>query len=169
LILPPAILTYVRAYLEARTDRSPWLWLSHPTVGFRDLATTPPRRLTLMTANEAWDRIARDAHVASFTSHQLRHTSCTQLLADDIPAASIVQHMGWSNFKELTTYGQVDAAHRQDVVDVMDKLATRHQPAKRAPKWAVPPTAPAAPSVPPAIPLSPLAEPDDWSTVAGAL
>jgi site-specific recombinase XerD len=176
LLCPPAAVAMIREYLEARHDTSPWLWISHLTGGWCYVSGKPPALLTIQGANEKWRRVAESAHVKTFTSHQCRHTTATELLAAGIPQMVIVEHMGHADSRQLTTYAQVDRNLRQGAVNAMEKLVKQHRP-KSTPKLvALPTPAPERParvvSDAPAEPPTgsrPLTDEEPWSDIAGSL
>lgn len=118
LLAPPSVVTMIHDYVRARKDTSRWLWVTHT-------ANLPTGRLGPKAVREIWVTLAQRARVKPFTSHQLRHTDATELLAANIPAPAIAEHLGHHDLRTLMNYAQVDTVHRQQVVDAMEKLVRR--------------------------------------------
>jgi site-specific recombinase XerD len=121
LLMPPAAREVIDDYLRVRIDDVPWLW-----VGFR--TNTPMARLGPPGVREIWRKIATKVGVKPWTTHQLRHTCATELLAAGIPELVVAEHLGHHGLASLHIYGQVRPAARQKAVDVMEQLVQAPRP-----------------------------------------
>jgi integrase/recombinase XerD len=115
LMAPPAAMEMVFDYIKARSDDSPWLWISHRS-------NMPLHRLSPPGVREIWRKIARKAGVKPWTTHQLRHTGATELLEAGVPELVVAEHLGHHGLGTLHIYGQVRNKQRQQAVDAMQNL-----------------------------------------------
>lgn len=74
LICPDVAADMVRAYLETRTDECSALWVKRP--GQVDASPITPAGVRYL-----WTQLCRRLEVKRFTTHQLRHTAATAMLA----------------------------------------------------------------------------------------
>lgn len=117
LMLPPSTAEMVREYLRGRIDDQPWLWVTHKT-------NAPMRRLGPPGVREVWQKLARKLGLKPWTTHQLRHTCATELLAAGIPELAIAEHLGHHGLGSLHIYGQVREKQRLQAVAVMEEVAS---------------------------------------------
>lgn len=121
LMLPPSTLEMVRDYLRVRIDAEPWLWITHKT-------NAPVTRLGPPGVREIWHKLANKLRLKPWTTHQLRHSCATELLAAGVPELAIAEHLGHHGLGTLHVYGQVREPQRQQAVDVMEQLAQSPRP-----------------------------------------
>jgi len=117
--IPPAAAELVWDYLEVRRDDMVWLWVSHKT-------NAPPGRLGPPGVREIWRKLASKLRLQPWTTHQLRHTCCTELLEAGVPSLAVMEHMGHHGLGSQHIYGQVRDGQRQQAIDAMQKLAVGH-------------------------------------------
>lgn len=116
LVLSTTARSWVEAYLRARgRDGHPELW-----VQLRADGTRPA--MAEHNVNRAWQRLARRLDVPRFTSHQLRHTTATELGERGVGDADVAAVLGHANLSMLRRYRQVRESRRQAAVDLLDQL-----------------------------------------------
>jgi integrase/recombinase XerD len=121
LLMPDSARELVDDYLRARADDIPWLWVNHRSnrTGVR---LGPPG------VREVWRKIAKKVGVKYWTTHQLRHTCATELLAAGVPELVIAEHLGHHGLGSLHIYGQVRPKARQAAVDALGELVNAPRP-----------------------------------------
>ena len=121
LMLPESTLEMVRDYLRGRRDDQPWLWVTHKT-------NAPTLRLQPAGVREVWRKLARKVGIPLFTTHQIRHTCATELLAAGVPELVVAEHLGHHGLASLHIYGQVREPARRQAVEVMAELTKGPRP-----------------------------------------
>jgi len=123
--LTPRAYQTIRAYLDARQDREPWLFLNYD----RSSAARGQRQLTSAGARHILRRVRRDTGVEGLKSpHVLRHTTATELLTITGNVRLVQEVLGHANLNTMQGYTKVvDSA----------RVAAYHQLAERLEK---PPT-----------------------------
>lgn len=119
--IPPATVAFVSDYVQERKDDSPWLWISHKT-------NAPLGRLGPPGVREVWRKLATKLGLRPWTTHQLRHTCCTELLEAEVPSLVVMDHMGHHGLGSQHIYGQVRDKQRQQATEAMQRLALGSRP-----------------------------------------
>jgi site-specific recombinase XerD len=101
--VPPSVQGIVLEYLQARVDRALLLFVTHP--GERPLHAGAVR--------DVWQGVARELGIAPFTTHALRHTFATQLLARGVDIRIVADLMGHKNMQSIMGYTEVMESSRQ--------------------------------------------------------
>lgn len=107
---------HVRAYLEARTDDQQWAFVT-----VRPIA----RRLRRELVRIIWRRLAKILGIPTFTSHQIRHTTATELKRAGISDLVVANHLGHANLATLANYAAVVDEHREAKTVVLETLLTQ--------------------------------------------
>lgn len=110
--VPEHVQAVVREYLAARVDTSAALFVNHPG----------GERMTSGGVRQVWQRVARDAGVAPFTTHQLRHTFATQLLAQGIDIRVVAELMGHKNLQSIMGYTKVADSAIQEAHRALERV-----------------------------------------------
>lgn len=113
--VPQTVRAMVEDYLAARTDSSPWLWVTFEK-------GRPPRRLTRAAANQGWRRMAIALGLARWSSHRLRDSSATWLALKRLPTHMIADHLGHSNLQTVMKYIKIAEEQRGDVLAAIEEL-----------------------------------------------
>lgn len=124
LVMSRSARSWVDAYLAARgRDQVPYLWIY---IGERGR-----RQLHDYQANRIWDRLADQLRIPHFTSHQLKHTSASELGDLEKDNQLVSHHIGWKDPSMMERYRAIrgELEQRQEMVDRLDGLITRHAPA----------------------------------------
>ena len=113
--VPPQVVEIVGDYLAVRADDSPVLWVIHK------------KRRHLEPMNPAdvrgvWKRMSKELGLSYWTTHSIRHTCATVLLAAGIDHLVIAEHLGHHGVATIANYAKVGAAGRQRVLGTMDDL-----------------------------------------------
>ncbi len=119
--IPPATAAVVSDYVEARRDDSPWLWISHKT-------NAPLGRLGPPGVREVWRKLAMKLGLRPWTTHQLRHTCCTEMLEAEVPSLVVMDKMGHHGLGTQHIYGQVRDRQRQHAQAAMQRLVVTSRP-----------------------------------------
>ena len=102
----------IREYLAARTDNRPELWISFKTRSYL-------RPMTPGQVREVWHELAKELALTYFTTHAIRHTCATELLAAEVPHLVIAEHLGHHGVATIANYAKVRDKGRQRVLNVM--------------------------------------------------
>ncbi|HUY61835.1 MAG TPA: tyrosine-type recombinase/integrase [Candidatus Dormibacteraeota bacterium] len=122
--LTPAAVGAIRAYLAARHDREPALFLNYD----RRSAAGGPRRLTAAGARHVVRRIRAQTGIEGLRSpHVLRHTTATELLTITGNVRLVQEVLGHANLNTMQGYTRVVDAAR---VAAYEALAARLEPAE---------------------------------------
>jgi len=78
--------------------------------------------LTAAGARAIWRALSAQLGIAHFTSHAIRHTCATELLAAGVPEIVIAEHLGHHGLGTIRNYAKVLDLQRQQAVDVMQNL-----------------------------------------------
>ncbi|MHB8589811.1 MAG: tyrosine-type recombinase/integrase [Candidatus Dormibacteraceae bacterium] len=111
----PRVAQTIHDYLATRADGLPWLWVAQQ-------GASSVRRLHYRDVGSIWLRLALNAGVAPWTTHQLRHTCATELLEAGIRALVVADYLGHHGLRTLAVYGQVRAKQRGQALDAMEAL-----------------------------------------------
>lgn len=106
LMMPPDVHRMIAEYVDSRTDTLPALWGD----------------LTPATSRATWRVLSATLGVAHFTTHAIRHTCATELLAAGVPEIVIAEHLGHHGLGTIRNYAKVLDIQRQQAVDVMQNL-----------------------------------------------
>lgn len=101
-------------YLMRRNDNHPALWVTAGGGG-------KVRALTPEGVREIWIRLSQQLEIARFTTHQVRHTTATEMLDAGVAPEVIAHHMGHSGLSSLAGYAELRMGRRREAVDAIDK------------------------------------------------
>ena len=102
-------------YLVCRTDDSPVLFVIHAKR--RHLEPMNPADVRLV-----WKKMCKRLGIPYFTTHAIRHTTATMLLAAGIDHLVIAEHLGHHGVGTIANYAKVGEKGRQKVLGAMDNL-----------------------------------------------
>jgi len=114
--LTPTSSAIVREYLDERVDAEPWLWIrigNNFNVG---------GALQDSGVLEVWRRTCQRLGIERFVTHQLRHTSATILLAEDVDHVVVANRLHHKDLRMVKRYAKVRPKLKQRANDVMDQL-----------------------------------------------
>jgi site-specific recombinase XerD len=104
----------VRAYLRTRVDDDPALWVNRP-------GTAQAEIMTPASVRAIWAALAKRLGVVKWTTHQLRHTAATAMLAAGEDPLTVATFLGHKNLATLRVYAAIPEATRQKAVASMDR------------------------------------------------
>ncbi len=107
----------IRDYLGARTDNNPALWVSFTARSYLELMTPGQVR-------GVWHRLSAELGLSYWTTHAIRHTCATELLADEIDHLVIAEHLGHHGVATIANYAKVGDKGRAKVLLTMGALMT---------------------------------------------
>jgi integrase/recombinase XerD len=113
--VPAEASALIRDYLAARTDDRPELWVSFKARSFLRLMTPGQVR-------EVWHAMSAKLALGYWTTHAIRHTCATELLAAEIPHLVIAEHLGHHGVATISNYAKVRDKGRAKVLGVMGGL-----------------------------------------------
>lgn len=122
LTVPEGVQSIVREYLAARVDDSPHLFVNHPS----------GERMGPSGVRQVWQTVARQLRISPVTTHQLRHTYATQLLAQGIDIRVIAELMGHKNMQSIMIYTRVLESSRKRAEDAIAEVLQLPPPDPRA-------------------------------------
>jgi len=130
--MPPTAIAMIEDYLAVRKDDLPWLWIGHGN------NVNAVKRLEGAGVREAWRRLCYLLHIDRFTTHQLRHTCITEMLARGISELVTADHAGHHDIRQIHVYGQVRDHQRRQALDAMENLAQQPGRPRLTPKSGTP-------------------------------
>lgn len=98
-------------YLERRLDESPALFYNR----------LRGRPLNARDAQLGWDDLCKQLGIRRFTSHRIRHTTATTMLAQGIDWLVIARHLGHRSLQAIQGYAAVAMKSRQAAVEAIDR------------------------------------------------
>lgn len=104
----------IRAYLLTRSDESPFLWVSHP-------GTTTAMVMSPAAVRGIWRSLAKQLGVAKWTTHMLRRTAATAMLAAGEDPLTVATFLGHKNLATLNVYAQIPEATRARATAMMNR------------------------------------------------
>lgn len=110
--VPAEACALIRDYLALRSDDRPELWISFTTRSFLESMTPSQIR-------KVWRDLAIRLKLIYWTTHAIRHTCATELLADEVPHLVIAEHLGHHGVATIANYAKVRDKGRQRVLNVM--------------------------------------------------
>lgn len=110
--VPAEACALIRDYLALRTDDRPELWISFKTRSYL-------KRMSPSQVRWAWHQMSTRLGLSYWTTHAIRHTCATELLADEIPHLVIAEHLGHHGVATISNYAKVGDKARQRVLNVM--------------------------------------------------
>lgn len=110
--VPAEACALIRDYLALRTDGKPELWISFKTRSYLKLMSPSQVRW-------AWHQLSSQLALSYWTTHAIRHTCATELLADEVPHLVIAEHLGHHGVATIANYAKVRDKGRQRVLNVM--------------------------------------------------
>ena len=116
LLITPTAREWVLDYLRRRRDRLPQLWV---TTG-RGLGQPLSREMV----TRIWRNLALRVGVPRWTSHQLRHSSASELKRGQVGDLVVADHLGHSNLATLANYAAVVDVHRDQKVEVLEGVVS---------------------------------------------
>lgn len=111
--VPAEACALIRDYLGVRgvTDQ-PLLWMSHTI-------QTYGRPMTPSQVRRVWKELCIRLALNYFTTHAIRHTCATELLAEEVPHLVIAEHLGHHGVATIANYAKVRDAGRAKVLGIM--------------------------------------------------
>jgi integrase/recombinase XerD len=103
LTIPEGVASVVREYLAARVDASPLLFAGIGPAGVRQI----------------WHRACERIGIAPFTTHSLRHTYATELLAKGIDSRIVAELLGHKNMQTIMVYTKMLESSRKQAEDTI--------------------------------------------------
>lgn len=113
--VPPRVVEIVGDYLAAREDDSPVLWVIHKNR--RHLQPMNPADVRTV-----WKKMSKRLGLSYWTTHAIRHTTATVLLAAGIDHLVIAEHLGHHGVATIANYAKVGEKGRQRVLGTMTDL-----------------------------------------------
>ena len=110
--VPTEAVTLVRDYLAARTDDRSELWIALNKASYL-------RPMTPAQVRKVWHRLSTQLSLTYWTTHAIRHTCATELLAEEVPHLVIAEHLGHHGVATIANYAKVGDKGRQRVLSVM--------------------------------------------------
>jgi site-specific recombinase XerD len=110
-------LAMVEEYLRARHDDLPWLWvaLGNNTNSVRQLADSGVR--------EVWRRLCVRLGIPRFTTHQLRHTTATELRSAGVSEQAQADHLNHADTRTVHKYAHDRGGEgRRQTMEIMERL-----------------------------------------------
>lgn len=105
----------VRAYLLTRIDDCPSLWVRNPGKPDADLITPAGVRAI-------WRSLAKELKVTKWTTHMLRHTAATAMLAAGEDPLTVATFLGHHSLATIKVYAEVPTATRARAVAAIDRF-----------------------------------------------
>jgi site-specific recombinase XerD len=115
LICPDSAAEMMRQYLATRIDDCPDLWVNRP--GTAEASPMSPGGV-----RDIWTRLCKDLGVVRFTTHQLRHTAATAMLAAGEDPMAVANFLGHKNLATLSVYAETPEAQRAKTTAAMDRF-----------------------------------------------
>lgn len=115
LICPDSAAEMVRQYLATRIDDCPFLWVTYP-------GTMKAGVMTPGTVRNIWHTLSKRLGIKYFTTHQLRHTAATAMLAAGEDPMAVANFLGHKNLATLNVYAEVPEAQRAKTTAAMDRF-----------------------------------------------
>lgn len=110
--VPTEACILIRDYLALRTDDKSELWISFKTRSYL-------KRMSPSQVRWVWHQISKRLSLSYWTTHAIRHTCATELLADEIPHLVIAEHLGHHGVATISNYAKVGDKAKQRVLNVM--------------------------------------------------
>jgi site-specific recombinase XerD len=114
--ITPTVAAFIADYLHARHDQLPWLWIKHGN------NTNVTGLLEDSGVREIWRRLCYRLNIERFTTHQLRHTSATVLLDEDIDSLAVAKHLHHADLRTVHKYAKVRRRQQQKTLDVLERV-----------------------------------------------
>jgi site-specific recombinase XerD len=102
----------VQEYVQVRQDRATLLFVTHP--GERPMHAGAVR--------DIWHTVAAELGIKPFTTHALRHTFATEMLARGVDIRIVAELMGHKNMQSIMGYTEVLEASRQLAMRAVDEM-----------------------------------------------
>ncbi len=120
--VPPEACALIRDYLAVRGyPEQPLLWVSYTT-------QTGGRVMSPAQVRKVWKELSTRLALRYWTTHEIRHSTATQLLAEGLDHLVIAKHLGHHGVGTIANYAKVGEKGRQKVMGVMGGLM-RPEPA----------------------------------------
>ena len=100
LTFPPGVAKLIREYLSARDDDNEWLWVAY----------YPSGRIARLDEDgvlKIWERLAKKAGIARFTTQELRNTAATLLVGRGHEDGEVMRFLGLQDIRSLQGYKAV--------------------------------------------------------------
>lgn len=110
--VPDEARALIREYLGARTDGKPELWVSFKKRTYLECMTPGQVR-------KVWHEMSAQLDLSYWTTHSIRHTCATELLAAKVPHLVIADHMGHHGPQTIANYAKVLDEARREVLTIM--------------------------------------------------
>jgi integrase/recombinase XerD len=112
LTIPAGVQVVVREYLAARQDR-----------GLQMFVTWPAGRLMSPAGvRQVWQRVSLRLGITPFTTHQLRHTFATELLAKGVDPVTVADLMGHHGMASIKGYMEVRPETRGQAMRAIEEV-----------------------------------------------
>jgi site-specific recombinase XerD len=111
LTLPPGVQPYIREYVSQRQDRAPQLFVT--------VAATP---MSPAGVRQVWQRVSKRLAITPFTTHSLRHTFATELLAKGVDPVTVAELMGHHGMASIKGYMEVRPETRNQAERAIDEV-----------------------------------------------
>lgn len=112
LAIPESVQYIIKEYIDARKDREPHLFVSHP--GERPMEPGAVRAV--------WAKVCADLGIQPFTTHALRHTFATELLEKGIDSRIVAALLGHHGMQSIMGYTKVRESQRQLAMTAIDSV-----------------------------------------------
>jgi integrase/recombinase XerD len=119
LTIPAGVQAIVREYLAARQDRGLQLFVTDP--GGRPMSPAGVRQV--------WQRVSLRLGIIPFTTHQLRHTFATELLAKGVDPVTVAELMGHHGMASIKGYMEVRPETRSQAMRAIEEVLQTPLPA----------------------------------------
>jgi site-specific recombinase XerD len=116
IVLTPTVIEFVRDYMRARVDDLPWAWIA---IGNN---TNQLRQLADSGVREIWRKLCSVVDIPRFTTHQIRHTTLTELRAAGVSEQAQADHAHHADTRTVHRYSHGREAERENTLDVMEQL-----------------------------------------------
>lgn len=113
--IPAQVERMVAAYVAARADSLPQLWIAEPR-------GRPVQPLSRQGANGIWRKMATALRLEHWSNHRLRDSSATFLALKRLPTHVIADHLGHADLRTVPKYIQIAEEQRADVLEAMAGL-----------------------------------------------
>lgn len=116
IVLTPTVVEFVGDYMRARVDDLPWAWIA---IGNN---TNQLRQLADSGVREIWRKLCIVVGIPRFTTHQIRHTTLTELRAAGVSEQAQADHAHHADTRTVHKYSHGREAERERTLDVMEEL-----------------------------------------------
>lgn len=101
-------------YMRRRRDNHPALWIT--CISNRPVAALDPHGV-----RRIWVRLAAQLGITPFTTHQVRHTTATELMDAGVAPEVIAKHLGHKGLASLGGYAELRMGRRREAIDALER------------------------------------------------